>query len=447
MDFVLNTQKQQEEMLAQIGAKSINDLFKDIPREIFLKEKLGLPNGLSEQETKQLLFELSSKNANSTTHKYFLGAGVYNHYIPAAVWALASRGEFMTSYTPYQPEISQGMLQSIFEWQTCICELTGMEAANASTYDGAEALAESVLMARNMTKKNKIIVSKAINPEWLAVAKTYANANSMEIIEIGFEDGTVSLRELEKKIDENTAGIVAQYPNFFGCLEDLNKISEIAHKKNAIFIVAVNELVSLGMLSPPAEFGADIVCGDAQSFGIPMSFGGPHCGFIAVKMQNVRQLPGRIVGETVDAQGKRGYIMTLQAREQHIRREKATSSLCTNQALFALAATIHMTLLGKQGTTRLAEINTQLAHYAFLELQKIEGIKPAFGTPFFNEFVIKVKSAQKLHEKLLQKNIFFGFALEKIFPGLKDHLLVAVTELNSKQQIDETINEVRSALK
>ncbi|MEK6941702.1 MAG: aminomethyl-transferring glycine dehydrogenase subunit GcvPA, partial [archaeon] len=402
-------------------------------------------DGLSEQEAKQLLFGLSQKNANAQTHQYFLGAGVYNHYIPAAVWALASRGEFLTSYTPYQPEISQGMLQSIFEWQTCICELTGMEATNASTYDGAEALAEAVLMARNMTKKTRLLVSKAINPEYLAVARTYASANNLVVEEIAFENGVTSVKELREKTDSNVAGVFVQHPNFFGALEPLSEIGKIARENGAVFVVSVNELVSLGLLKPPSEFGADIVCGEAQSFGIPMSFGGPHCGFISVKMKDVRQLPGRIVGETVDLDGKRGYIMTLQAREQHIRREKANSNLCTNQALFALAATIHLTLLGKQGVKKLANANAQLAHYALEQFLKA-GAEPVFGAPFFNEFVVKVGNAQKVQERLLGKNIFFGFALEKVFPQLKGHLLVCVTELNSRQQVDELALELKGAL-
>ncbi len=447
MDFTLNTKKQQEQMLKQIGVSSIEDLFSDIPKKILLKEKLKLPDGLSEQEVKELLFSISKKNANTTEFAYFLGAGVYNHFIPSAVWALVSRGEFLTSYTPYQPEVSQGMLQSIFEWQTSICELTGMEATNASTYDGAEAVAEAVLMVKNKTKRKKIVVSKALNPQYLQVAKTYAHSNNLEFVEVDFSHGVTSLEKLKSAVDENTAGVFLQHPNFFGCIEPLQEVEKIVHAKGAMFVVAIAELVSAGILKPPADFGADIVCGEAQSFGIPMSFGGPHCGFISVKMKDVRLLPGRIVGKTTDSKEREGYIMTLQAREQHIRREKSTSNLCTNQALFALAATIHISLLGKHGVQELAEQNLQRAHYAFEQLSKVSGVTTVFKSPFFNEFVVKVKNAKAVQEKLIDKKILFGLALADFFPQLQDCILVSVTEQNSKEQIDELAKAVLGVMK
>ena len=448
MDFVLNTTEQQKEMLKTIGIAKVDDLFKDVPVQIRLKEQLKISLSSSEQEVKAMLFELARQNANSTTHSYFLGAGSYNHFIPAAVWFLAGRSEFYTSYTPYQPEISQGMLQSIFEWQTCICELTGMDVCNASTYDGSEALAEAVLMAKNFTKRKKLLVSKAINPQYRQVAKTYANANSLEFVEINFDQtGKTDMKELKQKIGNDVAAVFVQSPNFFGCIEDLVVVEKEAHTKEALFVVAISELVSTGLLKPPGEYNADIVIGDAQSFGIPVSFGGPYAGFIAVNEKLIRNIPGRLVGETVDVDGKKGYIMTLQAREQHIRREKATSNLCTNQALFALAATIHISLLGKQGVKQLAQLNLQKAHFLKQQLLRIEGISEVFSSPSFNEFVVKIKNAKEVQKKLQEKNIIFGLLLENEYPQLKDHVLVCATETNTRIEIDRLLNELRVAMK
>jgi glycine dehydrogenase subunit 1 len=448
MDFVLNTKEQQKEMLKTIGVARIDDLFRDVPEKIRLKEHLKVSQALSEQEVKAMLFEMARQNANSTTHSYFLGAGSYNHFIPAAVWFLAGRSEFYTSYTPYQPEISQGMLQSIFEWQTSICELTGMDVCNASTYDGSEALAEAVLMAKNFTKKRKLLVSKAINPQYRQVARTYANANNLEFVEINFDNtGRTDLKELKQKLNNDVAAVFVQSPNFFGCIEDLGAVEKETHSKEALFVVAVSELVSAGLLRPPGEYNADIVIGDAQSFGIPVSFGGPYAGFVAVKEKLVRQLPGRLVGETVDVDGKKGYILTLQAREQHIRRDKATSNICTNQALFALAATIHISLLGKEGVRRLAELNLQKAHFLKQQLLRIEGVSEVFSSPHFNEFVVKIKNAKEVRKKVQEKNIIFGLLLENEFPTLKDHVLVCATETNTRVEIDKLLNELRVAMK
>src|SRR3989344_5234015 len=420
-------------MLKAIGVQKTDDLFKDIPKKILLTRDLGIPGGLSELEARSHLFSLSKKNADASTHSYFIGAGAYNHFIPAAVWFLAGRSEFYTSYTPYQPEISQGMLQSIFEWQTSICELTGMDACNASTYDGSEALAEAVLMAKNSTKKKKLLVSKAINPEYRAVARTYANANSLEFVEIGVDKtGRTDTQAFKQKIGADVAGVLIQSPNFFGCMEDLAAIEKETHLNEALFIVVIYELVSAGILKTAGEFNADIVVGDAQSFGIPVSFGGPYAGFVAVKEKDVRQLPGRLVGETIDIDGKKGYIMTLQAREQHIRRGKATSNLCTNQALFALAATIHISLLGKTGVKGLAELNVQKSHFLKQQLLRIEGVTEIFSAPHFNEFVVKIKDAKNVQEKLAKKNIIFGHLLENDYPNLKDCVLLCCTETTSR---------------
>ena len=448
MDFVLNTKEQQKEMLGAIGIGSIDALFRDVPEKIRLKAQLNIPQSLSEQEVKALLVGLSLKNASTATHSYFLGAGAYNHFIPSAVWFLAGRSEFYTAYTPYQPEISQGMLQSIFEWQTVICELTGMDVCNASTYDGSEALAEAVMMAKNITRKKKLLVSGAINPEYRAVARTYANANSLEFVELDFgSDGRTSQKEISQHLGADVAAVLVQSPNYFGCIEDLASIEKEVHSKGALFVVAVSELVSTGMLRPPGDFNADIVVGDAQSFGIPVSFGGPYAGFVAVNEKFTRNIPGRLVGETVDLDGKKGYIMTLQAREQHIRREKATSNLCTNQALFALAATIHISLLGKTGVKGLAELNVQKSHFLKQQLLRIEGVTEIFSAPHFNEFVVKIKDAKNVQEKLAKKNIIFGHLLENDYPNLKDCVLLCCTETNSRVEIDRLINELRVVMK
>ncbi|MBI4044216.1 MAG: aminomethyl-transferring glycine dehydrogenase subunit GcvPA [Candidatus Diapherotrites archaeon] len=434
-------------MLKAIGAQKTSDLFKGIPKKILLTRDLGIPSGLSELETRSHLFALSKKNANVSDYDFFIGGGVYDHFIPAAVWALVSRGEFLTAYTPYQPEVSQGMLQSIFEWQTSICELTGMDVSNASNYDGAEACAQAVLMGKNISRRKKILVSSALNPEYMAVAKTYANANGLEFVEVATEGGVTSLADLAKKIDDATAGVVVQSPNFFGCIEDLAGLGKAVHGKKAVFIVAVSEALSLGLLKSPGYLGADIVVGDAQSFGIPMSFGGPHAGFIATRNEFVRHLPGRIVGVTNDASGNRGFIMTLQAREQHIRREKANSSICTNQALCALAATIHLSLLGKKGVMGLALQNHERASWLYEKLSEISGVELPFRAPFFNEFVVKIKNLRAVQEKLLEKKIVFGFALEKKFPALKDHCLVAMTEMNSDEQAERLVSELKAVVK
>ena len=445
MDFVPNTAKQQQEMLKESGYNSFDELFTDIPKDIFLKKELNLGKPMSEKALKDSLNSLASKNISAKTNSYFLGAGCYSHFIPSAVSHLANRSEFLTAYTPYQPEISQGMLQSIYEWQTMICNLAGMEVCNASMYDGANALAESILLVKNCKKKTKFLVSKAVHPHYLETAKTYAKANSLELKEITFEKGITSLKELESLISDETAAVVVQYPNFFGCIEDLKKIAEIVHSKGSTLIVSVNEMASLGILKSPGELGADIVAGEAQSFGNPMSFGGPHVGFIAVKEAYMRFIPGRLVGKTVDLDGKEGYLLTLQAREQHIRREKAYSNICSNQANCALAASIHIALLGKTGIKELAELNLQKAHYLSEKLSEA-GINQEFKDYFFNEFVVKVKDAKKVQKKLLKKNIVAGYLLERDYKEMKDCILLCATEMNSKEEIDSLVKNIREAV-
>ncbi|TGV14254.1 aminomethyl-transferring glycine dehydrogenase subunit GcvPA, partial [Mesorhizobium sp. M00.F.Ca.ET.186.01.1.1] len=355
--YLPQTDQDKREMLETLGISSVEELFADIPEEVRFKGALNIPEALSEPDLVKYFTRLANKNVNFSTHVNFLGAGVYQHYAPSTVNHMLLRGEFFTAYTPYQPEISQGELQAIFEFQTMVCELTGMEVANSSMYDGATSLAEAAMMAAGHTGKKRVIVSRAVHPEARGVLKTYAYGQGVELVEVGINsDGVTDTQALEALIDENTAAVIVQYPNFFGNVEDLAAVEPIAHGKGALFIVSSNPL-ALGVLEAPGKLGADIVVGDMQPFGIPASFGGPHCGYFATTSKLMRKMPGRIVGQTKDENGKRGFVLTLQAREQHIRREKATSNICSNQALLALAAAITLTGLGKQGVQEMAMMN------------------------------------------------------------------------------------------
>ena len=438
MEFIPNTAEDRKEMLESIGESSINSLFSDIPHKILLKQNLKIPHGLSEIEVKELLKKISEKN--NVHFSYFIGAGAYNHFVPSVVNHLVSRSEFYTAYTPYQPEISQGMLQSIYEYQSMICSLTGMDVANASVYDGASALAESCIMAVNITKKNEILISKAIHPDYRKVVKTYCDAHGFILEEIDFEGGVTLVESIKEKISENTAALLVQSPNFFGCIEDLENIKNILADKNILLNVCVVEATSFGLLDSGKH--ADIVVGEGQSFGNTVNFGGPYLGFMAAKQEYARQLPGRIVGATVDKDGKRGYILTLQAREQHIRREKASSSICSNEALCALTATIHLAALGKKGVKKVAELCLHKAHYLASELEKA-GCEMQFKAPFYNEFVVKVKDAKTIQEELLKENIVGGLDLGKYYPELENCLLLCATELNTKEEMDELVEVVK----
>jgi glycine dehydrogenase subunit 1 len=383
------TDEDRQDMLSFLGIEDVNDLFSDIPEEIRLKRRLNIPEALSEPETVKYFSDLARKNANSSEYAYFLGAGIYDHYIPSTVNHVISRSEFYTAYTPYQPEISQGELQAIFEFQTMICELTGMEVANSSMYDGPTALAEAANLAVGRAKGKKVLVSRAVHPQSREILQVNAKGQGYEVIEVDIKDGATDLQALELLYDENTAAVIVQYPNFFGVIENLAAVEKIAHKHKGLFVVSSNPL-ALGVLQPPGAFNADIVVGDAQPFGIPMQFGGPTCGYFAVSEKLIRKIPGRIVGQTVDKNGKRGFVLTLQAREQHIRREKATSNICSNQALNALAASVAMSALGKQGVQEIAKLNMQKAYYAKNEIAKLDGYEIVFARPVFNEFVVKV---------------------------------------------------------
>jgi glycine dehydrogenase subunit 1 len=438
MDFVPNTKKEQEGMLKDIGIPSTKELFEDIPEQIRIKE-INLAEGLSEVEVKNHLTELSNKNKNMVC---FLGAGSYNHFIPSIVRHITSRAEFYTAYTPYQPEISQGILQAIYEYQTMICELTGMDVANASMYDGASALAESCIMAANITRRKEVLVSKTIHPEYRETVKTYCNAHDFEYKEIDFDDGISDIERIKDKISDKTAAVLIQNPNFFGCIEKLKEIEGIVHKNNSIFVVCVVEPTSLGLLKSPGSLNVDIVVGEGQSFGNPMNFGGPYLGIIAAKKQYMRNIPGRIVGKTRDLDGNPGYMLTLQAREQHIRRDKASSNICSNEALCALAATVNLAALGKQGIKEISELCLQKAHYA-LEKLKENGCKPVFSQPFYNEFVVKVKDFDKMKQELQKNSILGGLNLGKFHDELKDCLLFCVTEMNTKEEIDRLVKIIK----
>jgi len=423
-------------MLAAIGAPSLGALFESIPARFRLSRALELPAAASEYEILGELGELAARNENAEARAWFLGAGVHHHYVPSAVDALVSRAEFYTSYTPYQPEISQGTLQAIFEWQTMMCGLTGLEVSNASLYDGASASAEAVLMALRISKRRKVAVSAALHPHYRAVLETYLGALDFELVTLPRgDDGRTQLRAL----DAETACVLVQQPNFLGCIEDLRALASAAHAHGALLVTSVAEALSLALLAAPGECGADIVCGEAQSFGVPMGFGGPHLGFLASRMAHVRQMPGRLVGETVDADGQRGYVLTLSTREQHIRRERATSNICTNQGLCLMMATIFLALHGKQGLRALAQRNFEKAEYAKARLREA-GLTLPFAAPSFNEFAVRLRApAHEVLAAARAQGIVAGFDLAKFAPELGDALLVCVTETAAKAAIDRLV--------
>lgn len=435
------TDQDQKEMLATIGVKSIDELFSDIPEKVRFKGDYQLKPQLSETALLKEMTRLAAKNADLKSHFSFLGAGVYDHYIPTIVDHVISRSEFYTAYTPYQPEISQGELQAIFEFQTMVCELTGMDVANSSMYDGGTALAEAAMLAAGQTRRKKVLVSNALHPEAKEVLRTYAHGQHIEVVEIPYVDGVIDLTKLNELVNDEIAAVIVQYPNFFGRIEPLKEIEPIVHAHKAMLVVSCNPL-ALGVLTPPGKFGADMVVGDVQPFGIPTAFGGPHCGYFAVTSKLMRKVPGRLVGQTVDEKGRRGFVLTLQAREQHIRRDKATSNICSNQALNALAASVAMTALGKQGVREMALANMQKAHYAkqaFLNA----GFEIVFNGPSFNEFVIKLnRPVKEVNQYLLSKGIIGGYDLGRDFTELTEHMLIAVTEIRTKAEIDEFVMEV-----
>jgi len=435
------TEQDKKEMLDVIGVATIDELFSDIPEKVRFQGLYNIKEAKSEAALTKELAQLAAKNKDTLTNVSFLGAGVYNHYKPVIVDHVISRSEFYTAYTPYQPEISQGELQAIFEFQTMIAELTGMDLANSSMYDGGTALAEAGMLAAGHTKRKKLLVSGALHPEYKDVVETYADGQSVEVVVVPTKDGVTDIDALKELMDASVAGVIAQYPNFFGQIEDIKTIAEIAHEQKALFITSANPL-ALGILTPPGKLGADIVAGDAQPFGISESFGGPHCGFFAVTKALMRKVPGRLVGETIDGEGRRGYVLTLQAREQHIRRDKATSNICSNQALLALAASVAMTALGKAGVQEMAKQNIVKTRYAKNAFEAA-GFTVAFQGAHFNEIVVKTnKSVTEINKGLIEKGIIGGFDLGRVYPELENHALIAVTEIRTKEEIDTLVTEM-----
>ncbi|OLS41712.1 aminomethyl-transferring glycine dehydrogenase subunit GcvPA [Bacillus sp. MRMR6] len=435
------TEEDKRAMLETIGVSSVDELFSDIPEKVRFKGEYNIKPAKSETALMKELFKLAEQNADLKRNVSFLGAGVYDHYMPVIVDHVISRSEFYTAYTPYQPEISQGELQAIFEFQTMICELTGMDVANSSMYDGGTALAEAAMLAAGHTKRKKVIVSASVHPESREVLKTYAKGQYLDVIEVAVKDGVTDLEALKQSIDSDVAAVVVQYPNFFGRVEPLKELEEIIHANKSLFVVSSNPL-ALGVLTPPGKFGADIVVGDAQPFGIPTAFGGPHCGYFAVTTKLMRKVPGRLVGQTKDDQGRRGFVLTLQAREQHIRRDKATSNICSNQALNALAASVAMTALGKKGVREMAAANLQKAHYAKTAFKKA-GFEVVYDGHLFNEFIVKLnRPVKEINQQLLKEGIIGGYDLGRDYKELANHMLIAVTEQRLKEEIDTLVKEL-----
>jgi glycine dehydrogenase subunit 1 len=436
MRYIPNTPAQQREMLEVIGAASIEDLLVRVPTKARLDRPLDLPAPLAEHDLIRHLRRLAAENADADSYVCFLGAGSYDHTIPSPIDHLISRGEFFTAYTPYQPEASQGTLRTIYEYQTMIAELTGMDVANASIYDGGSALAEAVLMAHAVTGREAIAVSAGVHPLYHRVARTYAAGPALAMTGVPLDGGSTALDAARAAVSGATAALVIQSPNFYGCLEDIAAAAEIAHGSGALLIV-VTDPISLGVLAPPGASGADIVVGEGQGLGVPMAFGGPNLGIFATRNELVRRMPGRLVGATVDLEGRRGFVLTLQTREQHIRREKATSNICTNVALCALMATIYMATLGKQGLVRVGQLSAAKAHYAAGALGAIPGVRLRFEAPFFKEFTLELPTgAERIVRRLLKERILAGVPLGQFDRALRQCLLIAVTEKRSKDEID-----------
>jgi glycine dehydrogenase subunit 1 len=436
MRYLPNTAQNQRAMLATIGAGSIEDLLVKIPTKARLSRPLALPPALAETELVRHLRALAGKNADAESAVCFLGAGAYDHYVPSPINHLILRGEFFTAYTPYQPEASQGTLRTIYEYQTMIAELTGMDVANASIYDGGSSLAEAALMAHSVTGRTEIVLAGCVNPLYRQVVETYVDGAGLRLREGLSPEGVLDLDAVRRVVGGKTAALVVQSPNFYGCLEDVAAAAELAHGAGAMLVV-VSDPVNLGVLEAPGRQGADIVVGEGQGLGVPLSFGGPYLGVFAAKNEFVRRMPGRLVGATVDLDGKRGFAHTLQTREQHIRRARATSNICTNVALCALMATIYLSTLGKQGLVRVGELSTAKAHYAAKRLGEIPGVALRFAAPFFKEFTLKLpKSPERVVAKLARQGILAGLPLKALDRKHGDCLLVAVTEKRRKDEID-----------
>jgi glycine dehydrogenase subunit 1 len=444
MRYLPKSPDERKEMLAVVNTKTIEQLFSSIPEQYRLKKALNLPGPFSEAEIIKYFKDRAAEN--SLGYSSFLGAGIYNHLRSVITDTIIQRGEFLTSYTPYQAEITQGTLQAIFEFQTLMCQLTGQEVANASMYDGSTATTEAVLMAERLTGRQRVLVARSLHPEYRAVLKTYAKNSGLTVEEIPRQaNGTLDAKALQASLKDDVAAVLVQSPNFFGVIEPVAELADAVHKSGALLVVSITEAVSLGVVKPPSE--ADIVAMEGQSFGLPPSFGGPYVGVIASREKFVRQMPGRLVGQTTDSNGRRGFVLTLATREQHIRREKATSNICTNQALCALAATVHLCLLGKEGLREMAHQNLSKARFALAQLESIPGVRLAFDAPFFNEFTVELpRSVKIVNAQLLRDKIIGPFVLGRDYPELSKHALVCVTETTTRAEIERFAGALRSAL-
>jgi len=440
--YLPHTKDDIQQMLDTIGVKNLDDLFASIPGELRAKRELDLPHALTEPQLDREMRRLAFKNNVCATS--FLGGGAYRHYVPSAVTELAGRAEFVTPYTPYQPEVSQGTLQALFEYQSMISRITAMDVTNASNYDGATGMAEACLMAKRIgRKRNTVLICDTVHPEWREVTQTTLKSTGMNLVEIPHAGGRLNRSNLNEALNDNVAAIVVGYPNTFGIVEDFADVAQAAHDKGALVIVCVPEPLALGLFEAPGNFGADIVVGEGLSFGLHTTYGGPTLGLFSTQQKFVRQMPGRVAGRTTDADGREGYVLTLSTREQHIRREKATSNICSNQALCATSCAIYLSLLGKEGFTKLARLNAARAQYAKNLLAKIDGVKVAFDAPTFNEFVIELpKPTDDVLHVLANDMMYGGIALNRWYPEMKNHLLVCVTELNTKEEIDMLVEKL-----
>ena len=440
MRYIPHTPEDVRRMLDAVGVETVEDLFDLIPDDLRLGRALDLPEGLPECLLMEHMEDLAGRNRHVGTVASFLGGGIYDHYTPQVVDQLLLRSEFYTAYTPYQPEIAQGTLQAIFEYQTLVCQLFGMEVANASLYDGGSALAEAVLMAGRTVRRQKVLIARSVHPEYRQIVRTYTQHLDWEVVEIPFgADGRVDPDAVRNELDERTSAVVVQSPNYFGVVEDLAPIADAAHEHGALSIVAFSEPLAYALLKAPGDCGADIVCGEGQSFGLPIAYGGPHVGMFATRSKYVRNMPGRLCGRTVDADGNRGFVLTLSTREQHIRREKATSNICTNQALCALGVTIYLSLLGKVGLRKLAQVNLDRAQYLLSRLTGVKGVAPAFSGKTFNEFVVRTDSPAAEFLASLPDDVRGGIDLAADYPELGNAVLVTVTETNRKEDINRYV--------
>jgi len=437
--YIPHTREDRREMLKEIGVKSVEELLEPIPQKVRLTRYLDIPAQISEIELAHLMRKLSQENAGTDEYTCFLGGGAYDHFVPGVVDHLASRSEFYTPYTPYQPEASQGILQVFYEYQSLICNLFQMEVSNASLYDGATALAEAIVMAHGITQRKKVLVARTVHPEFREVMLTYTKAIGMHLIEIGYKDGITDLQELEDNIDDGTCCVVIQSPNFLGYMEDVRELEKITHRFGSLYVVYVDP-VSLGLLTPPGEFNADIAVAEGQALGNPIYFGGECLGIFTTKREFLRKMPGRLIGETSDKQGRRGFVLILQTREQHIRRERATSNICTNQALNALRAAIYLSCLSEEGLREVAGLCLENSHYLMERVKKIPGFSLPFSSSFFKEFVVKCpRPPKEINKILLENEIIGGLDLGRFYPELNNSLLFCTTERRTKKEIDELI--------